>query len=28
VTLTTLAMVISIPVVCYLGGLLWPGIIR
>ena len=28
VTLTTLSMVISIPIVCYLSGLLWPGIIR
>lgn len=28
VTLTTLAMVLTIPVVCYLGGLYWPGIIR
>jgi predicted permease len=28
VTLTTLAMVISMPVVCYLSGLIWPGIIR
>lgn len=28
VTLTTLAMVIAMPIVCYLGGLMWPGIIR
>jgi predicted permease len=28
VTLTTLAMVLTIPVVCYLGDLRWPGIIR
>ena len=28
VTLTTLAMVIAMPIVCYLSGLLWPGILR
>ncbi|MFO1417902.1 MAG: AEC family transporter [Methylotetracoccus sp.] len=28
VTVTTLAMVLTMPIVCYLGGLLWPGIIR
>jgi predicted permease len=28
VTLTTLAMVIAMPTVCYLCGLIWPGIIR
>lgn len=28
VTLTTLAMVIAMPIVCYLSGMIWPGILR
>lgn len=28
VTVTTLSMVIVLPIVCYLGDLIWPGIIR
>lgn len=28
VTVTTLSMVIAMPIVCYVAGLLWPGVIR
>lgn len=28
VTVTTLSMVIVMPIVCYLAGLIWPGVIR